>query len=85
MFSKTYIVFISISPDHRDRRTIRSYLQGILRWSVKNLVNLIHGYSYLVSLEIVIGRAKKFSRMPGQFKYVTRETKYHVSITEFLI
>ena len=29
--------------------------------------------------------AKKFSTNPGQFKYVTRETAYHVSIAELLI
>ena len=29
--------------------------------------------------------AKKFSRNPGQFKCVTRKTRYHVSIAELLI
>ena len=30
-------------------------------------------------------KAKKFSRNPGQFKCVARETRYHISITELLI
>ena len=29
--------------------------------------------------------AKRFTRNPGQFKCVTRETRYHVSIAELLI
>ena len=33
----------------------RFYLEGIRRWPVINLVNLIHEYSYLISLEIVVG------------------------------
>ena len=30
-------------------------------------------------------KAKKFARKPGQFKCVTRETRYHMSITQPLI
>ena len=32
--------------------------EGIRRWPVINLVTFIHGYSYLVSLEIVVGYKK---------------------------
>ena len=41
--------------------------KGIRGWPVINLVTLIHGYSYLISLEIVVGDRKvKSSRNPGQ-------------------
>ena len=36
-----------------------------------NLVTLIHGYSYLISLKITVGyRKERSSRNPGQFKFV---------------
>ena len=38
--------------------------EGIQRWLVINLVTLIHGYSYLVSLEIITGY-KKLTGFPG--------------------
>ena len=36
----------------------RFIFEGIRRWPVINLVTLIHWYSYLVSLEIVVGYRK---------------------------
>ena len=38
--------------------------EGIRQWLVINLVTLIHGYSYLVSLEIITGY-KKLTGFPG--------------------
>ena len=60
--------------------------EGIWQWLVI-LVTLIHRYSYLVSLEIIVGyrKLKSFQGTLGQFKCVTRETRYHVSIAELLI
>ena len=64
--------------------------QGIQRWPLIKLVTLIHSHSYLILLEIVVGcykflEGKKFSRNPGQFKWVTRETRYHLYIAKLLI
>ena len=45
--------------------------EGIWRWPLLNLATLIHGYSYLISLKIVVGYSKLRSLMnPGQFKCV---------------
>ena len=57
--------------------------QGICRWPVINFVTLIHGYSHLISLEFVAGYWK-FSRNLDQFKWVTKEARYHVPIAEVL-
>ena len=35
-----------------------SLFEGMPRWPVINLVTLIHGYSYLISLKIVVGYRK---------------------------
>ena len=41
--------------------------EGIWRWSVIKFITLIRGYSYLISLEIIVGCSKlKISRYPGQ-------------------
>ena len=60
---------------------------AIWRWNVINLVTLILGYSYLISLEIVVGyrKLRSFKETPCQFKSAARETRCHVSITKFLI
>ena len=43
----------------------------IWRWPITNLVTLIYGYSYLISLETDVGYRKlRSSRNPGQFKCV---------------
>ena len=45
--------------------------EGIWRWPIINLATLIHGYSYFISLKIVVGYRKLRSLMnPGQFKCV---------------
>ena len=48
-----------------------------------NLVTLIHGFSCLISLEIV-GDEDVLKNL-GQFKCVIRETRYHIPIAEFSI
>ena len=58
--------------------------QGIRRWPGINLVTLIHGHSYLISHFCRLLESKKFLRNPGQFKQVTRKTRYHISIAELL-
>ena len=55
--------------------------KGIRSWSVIKLVTIIHTHSWLISLEIVVGYWKV--RNPG--KWVTRETRYRVSIAKLLI
>ena len=61
--------------------------EGIRRWPVINLVTLIYRYSYLVSLEVVVGYRKliSFKGTLDQFKCITIETRYHVRIAELLI
>ena len=55
----------------------------IRRWPVIDLVTLTHGYSYLISLEIVVGDWElKSSTNRGQFKCVLEK---HVSIAELSI
>ena len=58
--------------------------EGTRRLAVINLVTLIHKYSYLVSLEIVVGyrKLRSLKGTLGQFNCVTRESRYPVSITE---
>ena len=42
-----------------------------------NLVTFIHGYSYLISLEIVLGYRKlRISRNPGQIKCVLEKPDF---------
>ena len=65
-----------------------------MRWKYEVLVFKVFGGGYfnshLILLEIVVGfrtvvdYAKDFSKNTGQFKGVTRETIYHVSIAELL-
>ena len=44
-------------------------------WPIINVVALIYGYSYLISLEIVVGYWKlRTKRNPGQFKCVLEKT-----------
>ena len=60
--------------------------EGIQRWPVINLVSLIHGYSYLISLEIVVGYRKLRSFQGTQVNFsVTRESRYQVFIAKLLI
>ena len=66
---------------YRKRRWTHKVFEGIRRWSVIKLVTIIHGHSNLTSLEIVVGDWKV--RNPG--KWVTRETRYRVSIAKLLI
>ena len=62
--------------------------EGIRRWCVTNVATSIHGYSYLISLDIVVGYRKLRSFQGTQVNLVretreaieTCETRYHVSI-----
>ena len=58
--------------------------QDIRQRPVINLVNLIHEYSHLISLDIVAGYWELKTFEPSQFNWVTRETRYHLSIAELL-
>ena len=44
--------------------------EGILRWPVTNVVNLIHWYSYLLSCETVVGYRKLRSFQGTQFNLI---------------
>ena len=62
--------------------------EGIRRWCFTNVATSIHGYSYLISLDIVVGYRKLRSFQGTQVNLVketretieTSETRYHVSI-----
>ena len=64
-------------------------IKSIWWWPVINLATLIHAYSYLVSLKIIVGYRKLRSLMnPGQFKcvlekpdimYPLQNSKYGIS------
>ena len=67
-------------------RWTHEVFQGIRRWHVIKLVTLIHGHSYLIVLEIVVGYWKLRSFRETQVSLrVTRETRCHVSIAKLLI
>ena len=53
------------------RWTNKIFFEGIWRWPVINIVNLIHEYPYLISLETAVGYTNlQRSRNPGQFRCV---------------
>ena len=69
-------------------RWTHEVFQGIRWWPVINLVILIHGHSYLILLETVVGywKLRSFEKKKTiQFKWVSRETRRQVSIAELLI
>ena len=81
--SKTSKISIFILSDHRDCSTIgfffhrnnQTLLHGWLHWKMKWTHEI---YSRLFTLDLTwncrrLLEAKKFSRSPGQFKWVTRE------------
>ena len=73
---KISIVSIFMSSDHEDRKTIRSLaLLKIMRRSNKVLFLKVLGYR----------KVRSFKGTIDQFKCVTIETRYHVSIAELLI
>ena len=79
-----------------NQTSLYCWLYWNMRWSSNVLIlkvfgchELIHFNSRVFILDFTcncrLQKAKKFSRNPGQFKCVTREIKYHISITELLI
>ena len=61
----------------------KQFIIIIWRWPVINLITLVNGYSFLISLEIDVSYRKlRLSRNPDQFKCVLEKTRYHVSIGE---
>ena len=71
IFSYTSMIKIrSIVGEHEVNKQ-GFIFKGIRWWPVINLVTLIHGYSYLISHELVASYRKvRSSRNPGQFKCV---------------
>ena len=73
---KISIVSIFMSSDHEDRKTIRSLaLLKIMRRSNKVLFLKVLGYR----------KVRSFKGTLDQFKCVTIETRYPMSIAELLI